>query len=35
MMLFLHNDRAPPFGLSQENADKLWELSEKAWNIKF
>lgn len=31
----VHNDQAPAYGLNEENADKLWELSEKMWGIKF
>lgn len=31
----IHNERAPSYGLDEENADKLWELSEKIWGVKF
>lgn len=31
----VHNELAPTWSRSDEGADKLWELSEKAWNIKF
>ena len=31
----VHNEKAPAYGLTEENADKLWELSEKMWGIKF
>ena len=30
-----HNDRTSAYGLNQDNADRLWELSEKLWDIKF